>query len=185
MTTFNGQRVTQRGGAGAGRGDDAHGVTTSQWQRDQHAIAHADGFIGPRIGEVYGDSREQGAGGMAPTVTGGYQNSPASGFISHNSNGNMGTGDRMAHLDNVLPTTANTRMFQHKATGNIVESWEDHTGTQRVNTYGTSASGRSMQPGNDSNMSTGGSGIDTSSDDYTDITDTVRGTQSYKEGRTS
>jgi hypothetical protein len=27
MTTHNGKRITQRGGADAGRGDDAHGVT--------------------------------------------------------------------------------------------------------------------------------------------------------------
>ena len=42
MTTHNGKRVTQRGGADAGRGDDAHGVTESeetkkkriQWEKD-------------------------------------------------------------------------------------------------------------------------------------------------------
>lgn len=33
MTTHNGKRVTQRGGAGAGRGDNAHGPSIS-WERD-------------------------------------------------------------------------------------------------------------------------------------------------------
>jgi hypothetical protein len=30
MTIHNGKKIMQRGGAGAGRGDDAHGVTESQ-----------------------------------------------------------------------------------------------------------------------------------------------------------
>ena len=233
MTTHNGQRITQRGGAGSGRGDDAHGVTApprtgpvmgsdgqaaggswsdSAWQEsahagaqqkgssivgsstpqktaqnmyDQHTIAHADGFVGPRIGETYGSFHDpidrNTMSGLAPTSQGGMQASPAGTRIHHNYNGNSGTGDRMAHLDNVVPETQ-PRMMQHRQTGNIIEVQKMHEG-DRVNDYGTSANGRSMQPRNDVNMNSYGSGIDHTSEDYTDITDTVRNTQTYKEGR--
>jgi hypothetical protein len=155
-----------------------------QWQKDQHAIAHADGFVGPRIGEVYGDGRSR---EMAPTNTGGQQISPANGFLHSSSTGNknLGTGDRMAHLDNVVPETK-PRMMQHKDTGNIVEVQTFHNG-DRVNDYGTTAGGRSFEPRQDVNMNPGGkrygAGIDHNSENYTDITDTVRSTQTYKEGR--
>jgi hypothetical protein len=189
MTTHNGQRITQRGGAGAGRGDDAHGVTP-QWQTDQHTVAHADGFVGPRIGEAYGSYHDQVDGktmsGMAPTSQGGMQPSPAGSFIKHSSNTRSGTADRMAHLDNVN-SGLNPRMMQHKQTGNIVEVNTFSNGGDQVNTYGTSANGRAMEPREDVNMNPGGkrygSGIDHTSEDYTDVTDTVRNTQTYKEGR--
>jgi hypothetical protein len=117
-------------------------------------------------------------------MQGGAQRSPAGGRIHHNSNGNSGTGDRMAHMDNVVPETK-PRMLQHKATGNIIEAQTFHNG-ERVNEFGTSANGRSMEPRNDVNMNPGGrygSGIDQNSEDYTDVSDTVRSTQTYKEGR--
>lgn len=171
-----------RGGAGAGRGDNPH----PQWQQDQASLAHADGFIGPRIGETYGDGRYAGQEGyMAPTLKGGVQRSPASGFVNHgNSSNSAGTADRMAHLDRNLGSSS-PRMLQHKATGNIVETWQDHTGTQRLNKFGTSASGRSMVPADDTNMAPSGyaSSMNINSDDYTDVTDTVRETQTYKKNR--
>lgn len=182
MPSFMGNPVTQRGGSGAGRGDDPHGVTMPKWQTDQHAVAHADGFIGPRIGEVYGDGRKSGQAGRAPTLQGGQQISPASQPLGHNYNGNMGTADRMAHLDNVLPGS-DVRMLQHRATGNIVEQWKGHQGTPSVNVFGTTASGSAMRPHDDVNMTPRGGAIDTSSDDYTDISDVVRSTQTYKQGR--
>lgn len=42
MTTFNGNPMTQRGGAGAGRGDDPHGATTPQ-QYKQYPIKGGGG----------------------------------------------------------------------------------------------------------------------------------------------
>lgn len=224
MTNFNGQRVTQRGGTGAGRGDDPHNVTgpvigtngqaaegswsdpawqqsvhntavnpnnglmagqtpqqTAQNMYDQHTIAHADGFIGPRIGETYQNSMGH---GTAPTMQGGSQPSPANSYIYNNGKGSAGTADRQAYLDNNLGY-AQPRTLQHKATGNFVETWKDHTGEQQLNTYGTSANGRSMEPRKDENMNPGGrygAGIDHNSDDYTDVTDTVKSTQTYKNG---
>ena len=161
---------------------------TAQNMYDQHTIAHADGFVGPRIGESYGSFHDpvdrDSMSGMAPTLQGGMQRSPAGGRIQQNSNGNSGTGDRMAHMDNVTPETQ-PRMMQHKATGNIIEVQKMHGGDQ-VNSVGTSANGRSMEPRNDSNMNPGGrygAGIDHTSEDYTDISDTVRSTKTYKEGR--
>ena len=151
---------------------------TAQNTYDQHTVAHADGFVGPRIGETYGSSHDR---AMVPTTQGGSQPSPAGTRIHHNYNGNSGTGDRMAHMDNVVPETQ-PRMMQHGQTGNIIEVQKMHEG-DRVNDYGTSANGRAMQPRDDVSMKPYGSGIDHTSEDYTDITDTVRNTQTYKEGR--
>lgn len=176
MPSFQGQPVSRpASGAGAGRGDNPHGSTTTpQWQTDQHAVAHADGFIGPRISETYGDGRQ-------PTV-----DSPASGHITHTTNANpgnrnMGTPDRMAHLDNVVPDQ-NPRMLQHQKTGAIIETFDRENGP-KVNDWGTAANGRSMQPHRDRAQSYGRTPIDPTSDDYTDITDTVRSMPTYKEGR--
>jgi hypothetical protein len=174
------------------KGDKSIGSSTpqktAQNMYDQHTIAHADGFVGPRIGESYGSFHDpvdrNSMSGMAPTLQGGMQRSPAGSRIHHNYNGNSGTGDRMAHMDNVVRETE-PRMMQHKQTGNIIEVQKMHSGDQ-VNSVGTSANGRSMEPSNDVNMNPGGrygAGTDHTSEDYTDISDTVRSTKTYKEGR--
>ena len=156
----------------------------AQWEIDQQAISHADGFIGPRIGEVYkGRNNNSGTPNYsAPTLQGGQQPNPASGLIYEK--GGVGTAHRMAHLDDMLKGS-DPRMLQHKATGNIIETWQG-VNSRTVNDYGTSASGVSMQPHNDVNMNPGGrygAGIDHTSEDYTDVTDVIRGTESYKKGK--
>lgn len=177
MATFNGQRVTQRGGANAGRGDDPHGVTMPQWQRDQHAVAHADGFIGPRIGETYGNHQSS-QQGTAPLSGGGSQPSPAFGLQgSPRANNVPGTAARLSELDSITGNQS-TRLMQHKETGNIVE----HVGGMgQANDWGHTATGQVMQPGQDANMAQPNTRVDTGSGDYTDITETVRGTQTYKD----
>jgi hypothetical protein len=156
---------------------------TAQRQYDQHTIAHADGFIGPRIGEAYGASG-QGVDratmkGLAPTSKGGMQPSPSFGRVY--GAGSADTAGRMGHLDNVVPETK-PRMMQHKETGNLIEVQKMHEG-DRVNDYGTDAKGQSMQPREDYNMNPGGrygKGIDHTSDDYTDVSDVIRSTETYK-----
>ena len=46
MTTHNGKKITQRGGAGAGRGDDAHGVTESELNARMQAREDSYGEAG-------------------------------------------------------------------------------------------------------------------------------------------
>lgn len=185
MATFNGQRVNRTSGAGAGRGDNPHHDSRADWMRDQQNVARsADGFVGPRIGETYGSAHDRidpsTGSGLAPAPGGRMQKSPSTSPV-HQETGQAGAAGRMAHLDNSMGH-ANPRMFQHRGTGNIVESWENHTGNQRVNEFGTDAKGQSMRPAADANMSSNGYGsdIDTSSDDYTDVTDVLRNTDTYR-----
>ena len=63
MTTHNGKKITQRGGAGAGRGDDAHGVTESQLNAGMQAREDSYGEAGEHEAEAkyaaaYQDSEE-------------------------------------------------------------------------------------------------------------------------------
>jgi hypothetical protein len=44
MTTHNGKPIFQRGGAGAGRGDDAHGVTESESELNARMQAREDSY---------------------------------------------------------------------------------------------------------------------------------------------
>ena len=44
MTTHNGKKITQRGGASAGRGDDAHGVTESESELNARMQAREDSY---------------------------------------------------------------------------------------------------------------------------------------------
>ena len=177
MPTFNGQRVNRNNGSGSGYD------SRSAWMKDQQNVARsADGFIGPRIGETYGSSHDQinpstGAG-LALGPGGRMQRTPSTVPV-HEETGQAGAAGRMAHLNNTVGY-ANPRMFQHRGTGNMVESWQDHTGAQRVNEFGTDAKGQSMRPRADQNMSSYGEEIDTSSDDYTDVTDVLRNTDTYR-----
>lgn len=169
---------TIRGGAGAGRGDDPHGPRIpTQAETDQHTIAHADNFIGPRVGETYGQGQ--------PSVlfshggTSYRQPDPAANATAG------GTAARMAHLDNPAAVgNQNPRMLQHKGSGNIVEQWNDYQGKPRVNEFGTTAAGKILHASKDTSISDStypsGPGNVNNSENWTDITDTVRGTQSYK-----
>ena len=177
----DGTRRTRNNGSGSGRGDNPHSDPRSAWTADQHRIAHADGFIGPRIGEVYGDGRKPGQEGMAPTLQGGVQRSPAFGPVHYDQTGQSGTAGSLAHLDNVRQPSANTRVFQHRRTGNTVSTWNNYEGKERVDEFGTTSSGSASRVDEDRNLTPyPGAGIDVHSDDYTDITDTVRGTDTYK-----
>jgi len=177
MPTFNGQRVNRNNGSGSGYD------SRSAWMKDQQNVARsADGFIGPRIGETYGSSNDRidpsTGSGLALGPGGRMFKSPSTNPI-HEETGQAGAAGRMAHLNNMMGH-ANPRMFQHRGTGNMVESWQDHTGAQRVNEFGTDAKGQSMRPRADQNMSSYGEEIDTSSDDYTDVTDVLRNTDTYR-----
>lgn len=201
MPTHNGNPIFRpASGANAGRGDNAHYLhdyahmsdsgnipagrtaeSTAQQAADQHTIAHADGFIGPRIGETYSDGRTPSR--TVLTTGGGRQRDPGYGYIYHKPGSGMtGTADRAAHLDSV--TQGEARMYQHRETGNIVETLPDGRGGRQVNKFGTAASGVGMEPNRDLSMSYVNTiGFPDGKDEYTDITETVRGTDSYKKAR--
>lgn len=195
-----------------GRYDDPHGHTApSQSDIDQHTIAHADGFIGPRIGEVMGGKHPgQPKDTMSYKTTGWngesedrMQLDPASDYkpsartvgsaVVHEDGGKVaapqGTHARMADLDSLDARpgehSPERRMYQHKQTGNIVE-----VGRSGVNEFGTTARGRGLHVREDYSLSgkshTRGvtkDQVTTDTENYTDISDTIRGTSSYKTAR--
>lgn len=171
-----GIKSTQRGGGG-----DMYGPRQpTQQETDQHTISHADGFIGPRVGETYGQGQPSVLHSKNGTTY--RQPDPATNFPSQGS----GTAARMAHLDKTVGNL-NPRMLQHKGSGNIVEQWNDYKGEPRVNEFGTTASGQILNAKKDYSTSDSeykrGPGNVTNSENWTDITDTVRGTKSYKTSR--
>jgi len=161
---------------------------------DQHAIAHADGFIGPRISEVYGrtGSKHEAAQPMPyQTKDGGNYLQPDPSHQTYDEFYGVpsgGTAGRMAHLDKTV-SHVKPRMFQHRGTGTVVEQWNDYKGERKTNEFGTAASGRSLSVRHDSSLSgkphSRGLGDDLNPEDFTDITDTVRGTQTYKRRKNS
>jgi len=159
------------------------GRVPTQSESDQHTIAHADGFIGPRISEIYGKT-----GSMEPKQVVPYQTKDGRQYLQQDPGFTTSglTADRMAHLDKTVGHVK-PRMFQHKGTGTIVEQWHNYKGQPKTNQFGTAASGASVNIRNDSSLSgeahTRGIGDDLNPKDYTDITDTVRGTQSYKNSK--
>ncbi len=168
MPTFNGQRVN--------RGSKAPAPQT--WQEDQHSLAHADGFVGPRIGEVYGEGRGINSV-QSPGPKGLKQNTPAFGPVFQGGNNQQaGVGGRMAHLDRVIPGEA--RVWQHQGTGNFVETFGD-----KVNDFGTTANAQGLKVKDDINLTKPGQATPSpiGNEDYTDVTDTVRKSKSYKQGR--
>ena len=178
------------------------GRVPSQQELDQHTIAHADGFVGPRVSESWG-SNPMRPGIVTYTTKSGWgsdghetrmQQDPAIDHMpeaTHSRAGSRGTAARMAHLDNVgvgIKRNA-TRMYQHKGTGSIIESRDSYGGGTQTNEYGTTASGKSLSVDKDSSLSgvahKSGAPSDPQNkpDEWTDISDTVRGTRTYKENR--
>lgn len=182
------------------------GREPTQQETDQHTIAHADGFVGPRVSETWGSSpsNRQTVTYSVPTnrkddegrtvVEKRMQPDPAGDFsprADQSGTGDRGTAPRMAHLDNVgVGIKRNsTRMFQHKGTGAIIENREQYGGGFQTNTSGTTAAGKSMDV--EGNYALSGqphkAGAPHNPQDdpenWTDISDTVRGTQTYKRNR--
>jgi hypothetical protein len=182
------------------------GRVPTQQETDQHTIAHADGFIGPRTSETWGSSPRdrQIVTYSVPTnrqddegrtvVEKRAQPDPASDY-SPSADGagtrDRGTAPRMAHLDNIgVGIKRNsTRMFQHKGTGAIIENRQQYSGGFETNTSGTTAAGKGMDV--QDNYALSGQPHKTGApnnpqddpENWTDISDTVRGTQTYKNNR--
>lgn len=182
------------------------GRTPTQQETDQHTIAHADGFVGPRVSESWGSRPGEGRAvtyttpthrkddeGRTVTETR-SQPDPAGDYspkATQSGTGDGGTAPRMAHLDNVgVGIKRNsTRMYQHKGTGAIIENREQYRGGTETNTSGTTAAGKGMDVQDNyalSGMAHQRGATHTPQDDpdnWTDISDTVRGTQTYKANR--
>ena len=94
MSNFNGQPITQRGGAGAGRGDDAHGVTninrfsaptrkaapqpgTANGSQTAYNVTNSGGQgPGEGMGQVRAKYREMRQGGLSPDEARGMATTP-------------------------------------------------------------------------------------------------------------
>lgn len=195
-----------------GRYDDPHGHTApTQSDVDQHTIAHADGFTGPRIGEVMGGTSPQEpkrtvrykAKGWNGGLEDRMQLDPASDYKpSSRAIGSMvdradggreeapqGTHARMADLDNITARPMHhdpeRKMFQHKPTGNLVE-----VGRSGLNQFGTTAGGRGLNVSEDYSLSgeshkrgTTLNQVTTDKENWTDVSDTIRNTPSYSTAR--
>ena len=177
------------------------GRVPTQEQTDQHTIAHADGFVGPRVSESWGSHPSRPETVTYTTKSGwgdGHetrmQQDPAIDYMPEATQSRVrsrGTAARMAHLDNVgvgIKRNA-TRMYQHKGTGSIIESRDSLGGKTQTNEFGTTASGKSLNVERDSSLSgvahKSGAPSDPQNkpDEWTDVSDVVRGTSTYKENR--
>jgi len=169
-------------------------------EQETHSLAHADNFIGPRVGEIQGSTSDGMSGkplgqvplgGKGQTAGGNWaadgspnqQMNPSLQMDQNNGQGgNQGTGvgARQA-LTDYAHGTSKSKVYQHKGSGNFVETAGD-----RTNEYGTTATGQMNNTAKDRNISDvygnrpSGSQIAADTENYTDVTDKVRASNSYK-----
>lgn len=172
-------------------------------EQETHSLAHADGFEGPRVGETYGstsDGRSGSPKGQVLIAGGGqtkdgnwqasgsqrYQMNPSMQMDQNNGQSDKqgtGVGARQALTDKAWGT-AKSRVYQHKGSGNFVETAGEHT-----NEYGTTATGQMNNTKEDRNISDvygnrpSGSQIAADTENYTDVTEKVRASDSYKSAK--
>jgi hypothetical protein len=169
-------------------------------ENETSSLAHADGFVGPRVGEIYGSTSDgmsgkprgqvplggkgQTAGGVwAADGSQNQQMNPSMQMAQNNGQSDKqgtGVGARQALTDKAWGT-AKSKVYQHKGSGNFVETAGEHT-----NEYGTTATGQMNNTKEDRNISDvygnrpSGSQIAADTENYTDVTDKVRASDSYK-----
>ena len=170
-------------------------------ENETHSLAHADGFEGPRVGEIQGSTSDgrsgvpkgqvplggkgQAAGGdWLPTGSPRRQMNPSLQVDQYDGQRQGGgLGARQALTDKAYGT-AKSKVYQHKGSGNFIETAGDSTGD-----YGTTATGQINNTRDDENFrnSSGklpsGSEIAADTENYTDVTDKARATDSYKNAK--
>ena len=167
-------------------------------EQETHSLAHADNFEGPRVGEIQGSTSDGRSGtpkGQVPlggkgqaaggnwSADGSPRNQMNPSLQMDQNNGQSqggGVGARQA-LTDYAHGTAKSKVYQHKGSGNFVETAGEHT-----NEYGTTATGQMNNTKEDRNISDvygnrpSGSQIAADTENYTDVTDKVRASNSYK-----
>ena len=172
-------------------------------EQETHSLAHADNFEGPRVGEIYGSTSDGLSGkprGQVPLggkgqaeggnwQADGSQNQQMNPSLQMDQNNGQsdkqgtGVGARQA-LTDYAHGTAKSKVYQHKGSGNFVETAGEHT-----NEYGTTATGQMNNTKNDRNISgvygdrPSGSQIAADTENYTDVTEKVRASDSYKSAK--
>ena len=171
-------------------------------EQETHSLAHSDNFECPRVGEIYGSTSDGRSGSPKGQVLiagnqaeGGnwqadgsqrYQMNPSLQQDQNNGQSDKqgtGVGARQA-LTDYAHGTAKSKVYQHKGSGNFVETAGEHT-----NEYGTTATGQMNNTKNDRNISgvygdrPSGSQIAADTENYTDVTEKVRASDSYKSAK--